>query len=422
MNLNIKVFHSPRRILLLLMALLCIALPFHSQACPVTSPVKMTPLEVVAGASNKFGFQFYEKIAAQNPAGNQFMSPISVWAALSMTSEGAAGSTLQLLSKALGLPETTVLHAGIAELSKALARADAPYALAVANAIWPEKTSKINPEFLATIKKVYHGASTPLDFQRQSEASRQKINTWVEKQTNNRIKDLLPEGSIEPSTRMVLTNAIFFKGKWKREFDKKFTQEQPFFLEDGKQVKAQLMHLPNNEAAQLRYTEIDGIQALQLPYKGDDLSMVILLPARGTMSKLEKSLDAARWTQISNAMDEQQVNVWLPRFKMEIGGSIKPALSAMGMGAMFQDADFSRMFMGGGDFAVDDVIHKAFVEVNEEGTEAAAATAVVARTTSAGMDSPKTIVNFRADHPFIFMIQHNASKSILFMGKVMNPS
>ncbi len=385
------------------------------------APLAEKPLEVVADASNQFGFQLYQKVVTEKPAGNQFMSPFSVWAALSMTSEGAAGSTLKLLSKALGLPQATVLHAGLAELSRALARADAPYALAVANAIWPEKSSNINPEFLATIQKVYHGASTPMDFIGQTEASRQKINAWVEKQTNNRIKDLIPAGAIDSDTRLVLTNAIFFKGKWKQEFDKKFTQEQPFFLEDGKQVKAQLMLLPNDEEAQLRYTEMDGIQALQLPYKGDDLSMVILLPARGAMSKLEKGLDAAQWNKINDAMDEQQVNVWLPRFKMEIGGSIKSSLEAMGLTPMFQDADFSRMFIGGDDLIVSDVIHKAFVEVNEEGTEAAAATAVIMKTESASMHT-ETIYDFRADHPFIFMIQHNASKSILFMGKVMNPA
>ena len=274
---------------------------------------------------------------------------------------------------------------------------------------------------MATINKVYHGESVPLDFVQKTEESRLKINAWVEQQTNNRIKNLIPAGAVTSSTRMVLTNAIFFKGKWKLEFDKKLTQELPFILEDGSEVKVPLMYQPAAED-KLRYVAMDGFQALELPYKGDDLSMVILLPGSGPMSKMEKGLSANRWAEIDNAMQYQKVNVWLPRFKMELGGSIKPSLTAMGMGALFANADFSRMFMGGGSLAVSDVIHKAFVEVNEEGTEAAAATAVIIMETSAKMDEPDPIMNFRADHPFIFMIQHKASKSILFMGKVMKPN
>lgn len=418
-----SILQLSKRFLLLLIPALCLLLPLRVSACRLVINPKSTPLESVAGASNQFGFQLYQKMAAQKPAANQFMSPFSVWAALSMTSEGAAGSTLELLSKALGLPEAAVLHAGLAELSQALSRADAPYALAVANAIWPEKTAQLNPEFVATIKKAYHGESVPLDFAQKSEESRLKINAWVEQQTNKRIKNLIPAGAVGSDTRMVLTNAIFFKGKWKLEFDKKLTQELPFYLQDGSDasVQAPLMYRPAAED-KLRYVEMDGFQALQLPYKGDDLSMVVLLPGSGPMSKMEKELSADSWAEISNAMRYQQVNVWLPRFKMELGGSIKPSLEAMGLGGLFAEADFSRMFLGGGSFAVSDVIHKAFVEVNEEGTEAAAATAVIVRETSAIIEDPAPIMNFRADHPFIFMIQHNASRSILFMGKVMKPN
>ncbi len=422
MKINTTILHLPKRLLFSLLALVCFAFPFRSQACSLMRPAKQTPLEVVSGASNQFGFQLYHQMTAGKANENQFMSPFSVFAALSMTSEGAGGATLELLRKTLGLPDSETLHAGLAALGQALSPADAPYALAVANAIWPEKTAKLAPEFVATIEKVYHGASKPLDFKNASEAARQTINTWVEQRTNNRIKDLIPAGAVDASTVMVLTNAIFFKGKWKNEFDKKNTQDQPFTLEDGKEVKAPLMYQPSSEENLLSYADLDGIQALQLPYKGDDLSMVILLPERGDMAKLEKSLDDAFWNVVSGSMRPAQVNVWLPRFKMELGGSIKPQLEAMGMGPLFQAGDFSRMFTSGSGYAVSDVIHKAFVEVNEEGTEAAAATAVIMWETDAMVEEPDPIYDFRADHPFIFMIQHNASKSILFMGKVMKPN
>lgn len=417
---RIQSIRPPKQLFLKLMLLLAMAIPAFGRACLIArDPAPATSLETVANASNQFGFQLYQEIIKGKSGDNQFMSPFSVFAALSMTSEGAANGTLTLLSKVLGLPETKILHEGLAELSKALTPENAPYALAIANAIWPEKSFDLKPEFAATIQKVYAGASIPQDFTGNYEGARKTINQWVEQRTNKRIVDLLPPGSLNEMTRMVLTNAIFFKGKWALEFDKKLTEVQPFHLENGKDVQAPLMYLPSENY--LRYGEFDGIQALQLPYKGGDLSMVILLPKLGKMDKFEASLDSNIWAKV-NYMSSERVNVWLPSFKMEIGGSMKEPLSDMGMEPLFENADFSRMFSDKVPFAISDVIHKAFVEVNEEGTEAAAATAVITvETTSMPRPQPEP-KNFRADHPFIFMIQHNASKSILFMGKVMNPS
>lgn len=384
------------------------------------NPTPTASLDAVAAASNAFSFRLYRQMAGEKPASNQFLSPFSVFAALAMTSEGAGGSTLDILQTTLGLPKSEILHAGIQELAVALSKKNAPYALALANAIWPEKSFHLLPDFLSTIRKVYQGQSIPMNFKTDYEQSRKTINAWVEKQTQQRIKNLLPDGSLNTLTRMVLTNAIYFKGKWKLQFSKQLTQQQPFTLSDGKQVQVPLMHLPFKKE-HLLYGEMNGFQALRLPYEGDDLSMLVLLPKPGEMGKLEQGLDSTQWVAITRGMKAQRVNVWLPRFRIESGGSIKPTLSALGMAPLFEDADFSRMFSDPVEFVISDVFHKAFVEVNEEGTEAAAATAVVVAEKSAAMEEDP-IRNFRADHPFIFMIQHNASKSILFMGKVLNPA
>jgi serpin B len=399
-------------------ALICFA-PSGMWACDFADPSFARPMEIVASASNQFGIALYKQIAAEKPTENQFMSPYSVFTALAMTSEGSANESLRILTKVLGLPDSPTLQAGVFELGQALGKADAPYALAVANAIWPEKSALLSPEFQAVIAQVYAGACTPLNYAGDPEAARKTINAWVEQKTNDRIKDLLPAGSIGPLTKMVLTNAIFFKGKWQIQFDKALTQPQPFFLADGNEVAAPLMYLPSGDQ-KLRYAQLPTCQAIELPYHGDDLSMVVLLPAQGKLAPLEASLDAGFWEKLHTSMQAAEVNVWLPRFKMDAGGSIKKQLTALGMGPLFVRANFSRMFLGASSLSISDVFHKGFVEVNEEGTEAAAATAVVIQSDSE-ISMPDPIYNFRADHPFIFLIQHNASKSILFMGKVMNP-
>ena len=379
------------------------------------------PLAAVASSSNQFGFQLYQKIASQAPNSNQFMSPFSVYAALAMTSEGTAGNSLEVLRKTLALPDETTLHAGLEALAKALQPQNASYALAVANAIWPSKTAKLNPVFVATIQKIYQGASIPQDFQNNSELARTTINNWVAKRTNDRIKNLLPAGSVNSSTAIVLTNAIFFKGKWQFQFDKKETSDQAFFSEAKKEIAVPMMHLAGSDDFSLAYGQTADYEVLRLPYKGDALSMVILLPNLGGMAAFEKAFDAKQWAQLNEIMELKKVNVWLPRFKMELGGSIAGDLKSLGLAPLFENADFTRMFTSGGGFKISDVIHKAFVEVNEEGTEAAAATAVlIAETAVEGEYEPE--INFRADHPFLFMIEHNASHSILFMGKVMNPA
>jgi serpin B len=413
--------HHSRKQSLLLTFLLAIVLlfPRPAQACELTATSQGAALQTVTDAGNKFGFELYRQLSKNQK--NQFFSPFSVFAALAMTSEGLGGASLETLRKAMFLPDEATLHAGLQELSKALAVPDAPYALAVANAIWPGASVRMHQAFLSTIRTIYLGESKALDYGKDPDAARKLINAWVEKQTRDRIKDLLPDGSITRATAMVLTNAIYFKGKWKLEFDKAATQDASFFLDGKSEVKVPLMHQPAGET-KFSYGEVNGTQVLELPYKGDDLSMVVMLPKLGKIGDLEAGLDADKWTTLRNSMRREEVNIWLPRFKMEIGGSIREQLTAMGMGSLFGASDFSRMFENGaGGFQVSDVFHKAFVEVNEEGTEAAAATAVVVNETSALIHEP-VVYDFRADHPFLFVIQHRATGNVLFMGKVMNPA
>lgn len=407
------------RPLLLAIAILFLARPIMACDLPATNPDK-TATQAVSDANNAFAFKVYKALSKSKKGEGQFFSPFSIFCALSMTSEGMDGQTLADLRTGLGLPDEATLHTGLMDITNSLNAKDLPYAMALANAIWPNAGSKLQPKFLETVAEIYLGESNPLDFQSDADGSRKIINAWVEKLTRERIKNLLPAGSIDSDTRMVLTNAIYFKGSWAQEFDKTLTIDQPFLRDGLDPVSVPLMYRPAGET-HLQYVERDGIQVLELPYKGDDLSMVVMLPKFGMMGNLESKLGAVEWDNFRKSMRPQLVNVRLPRFKMAIGGSIREQLMGIGLGSLFGECDLSRMFVDGEGYSVSDVYHKAFVEVNEVGTEAAAATAVVIKCTDA-MGDLDPIIDFRADHPFVFMIQQRSTGNILFMGKVTDPS
>jgi serpin B len=254
-----------------------------------------------------------------------------------------------------------------------------------------------------------------VDFVTETEKTRQKINRWVEDKTNDKIKNLIPEGALNAMTRLVLTNAIYFKGDWASQFDKDDTEDADFFVSPEKTVTASLMY----QKEEFKYAENELLQILQLPYKGDDLSMLVLLPKEKIgLADLEKELTADKLTEWQKRMYEQEIEVYLPKFKMTSQFSLSETLKKMGMSDAFDPgkADFSGM-TGNKDLFISAVLHKAFVEVNEKGTEAAAATGVMMQLSMA-LDEPV----FRADHPFIFMIQDNKTGSILFVGRVMDPT
>jgi len=294
----------------------------------------------------------------------------------------------------------------------------ASYQLNVADALWAQRGQSFLPEYLKVVQSSYGAGFQPIDFRAGPDAARATINHWIEKQTNNKIQDLLAPGAVTPTTRLVITNAIYFKGDWLDAFDKKATEDADFHLSASQTVKAPLMH----ETGGFAYFDGGAFQALELAYKGGALAMVVLLPKDvDGLPALEQSLTAAalsEWTGKLAPVDK--VVVTLPRFAMTRAFELNDALAAMGMAQAFTGAaDFSGM-TGRRDFTISAAIHKAFIDVNETGTEAAAATSIVMRATAMRYEPPPVV--FRADHPFLFLIRDTRSGAILFLGRVADPT
>lgn len=408
-----------RQSILLLIALMLIVTMAHARGEPPSEPVK-----ALAKDANDFGIDLYAVLAAQEKDKNLFFSPWSIHAALSMTSEGARNQTAAQMAKVLRLPgEQEKLAPLYGQWMKLLNNPapwvdkKPPYELVAANALWGQKGYPFQVAFTDTLKKHYDAGLSELDFKAATEDARQTINGWVEKQTKDKIKDLIPQGALSPESRLVLTNAIYFKAGWAEKFEKSNTKNEPFFVAGGKQVEVPLMY----QQDRFGYAETEAIQALQLPYRGWELSMLVLLPkAKDGLAAVEKELSAANMAKWTADLRTRPVKVHLPRFKTTTSFMLGKTLTGMGMADAFDPAkaDFSgmttqeRIWIG-------EVIHKAFVDVNEEGTEAAAATAVMM--VGSAMPRPEEPAVFRADHPFIFVIRHNASGSVLFMGRVNDP-
>jgi serpin B len=287
------------------------------------------------------------------------------------------------------------------------------FRLNIVNAIWGQKGYQFLSTFLDILAENYGAGLRVLDFAEEPEKSRITINEWVSNETNKRIKDLLPPGSVTALTRLVLTNAIYFNAAWQYPFDKDATKDGPFHLLDGGEVTVPMMR----EEKSLDYTEGEGYQAVELPYDGRQLSMLILLPRAGQFETFEKSLNAQRINDIVENLASQQVALTMPRFEFESSFSLGETLAAMGMPDAFSNADFSGM-TGSRDLFISDVVHKAFVSVDEAGTEAAAATAVIMPPSA----PPGATVEMTIDHPFIFVIRDIETGAILFVGRVVNPS
>jgi len=366
-------------------------------------------VSAVVEANNRFALDIYNEVSPKEK--NVFFSPYSVSSALAMAFEGARGKTAEDIKSALYFPEAEVMRRGYARLYNEI-NSEEDYDLNIANALWVQRDYKLLEDYLSVIKDYYGGNAENVDFVRDPEGSREKINGWVEDQTKERIKDLIPPSTIDSLTRLIITNAIYFKGEWAMQFNKDSTKREEFRVDGDKTVEVDMMSLLEQS---FRYLENSEVQVLELPYKGENTSMIILLP-RGEIDDFENSLSYEKLMGYMSGMESTDVDVYLPRFTLEKMLGLNDFLMKRGMGSAFGDrADFSGM-TGNRDLFISDVIHKAFVEVNEEGTEAAAATAVVFRATS--MPKPRNV--FRADHPFIFFIQRNGN--ILFMGRVADPS
>jgi len=373
----------------------------------------------VVEGNSAFAFDLYAKL--KTAKGNLIFSPCSISTALAMTYAGARGDTAAEMEKTLRFAlGQDALHPAMADLVDDLnARGGdegkAAYELVVANRLWGQSGYNFLAPFLE-LNRTYYGAGLELvDFARATEAARKKINAWVEDQTRDKIRELLKPGVLNALTRLVLTNAIYFKGNWASEFKKERTADAPFHVTPEKTVDAPMMR----QTEKFGYAETGDVQVLDMPYVGDDLSMTILLPKKAdSLGDVEASLSAAQLKTWIARLREEKVAVFLPRFKVEFGLGLSETLKAMGMPLAFSNAaDFSGMD-GTRDLYITAVIHKAFVEVNEEGTEAAAATGVVVGLKSAPM---KPLV-FRADRPFVFLIRDRATGSVLFIGRVTDPT
>ena len=373
--------------------------------------------KLVAEPNNAFAVDLYAKL--KDAEGNLFFSPLSISTALAMTYAGARGDTAAQMAQVLhfGLPQDRLHSAQGALMAKLQAqKKDRGYQLSIANALWGQKGRQFLPEFLDLTKRHYGAGLREVNFA-QTERARKTINKWVEKQTHDKIKDLIKEGVLDPETVLVLTNAIYFRGDWAYQFEEDRTSDAPFTLLAGDKVKVPMMR----QTEDFKYMEGDDFKALELPYKNNELSMIIFLPNKPDgLPGFEKALTAERVATSIAKMGKEEVRVKLPKFKLTSEFLLVDTLKSMGMTDAFAlpPADFSGM-TGKKDLFIAKVIHKAFVDVNEKGTEAAAATAVPVQTLEEMPREPKV---FRADHPFLFLIRDNHTGSILFMGRVMNPA
>lgn len=390
------------------------------------SPLRADINDVVS-ANNRFSFDLYSNLAQKDD--NIFISPYSISTALAMTYEGARGKTAEEMEKVFYFPEDSkARREGFLEIINEINKKDKKYKLHTANALWVEKTYKLLDDYLKVIERYYQGKATNLGFidSSEREQSRVMINAWVEAQTSNKIREILKPDALSSDTRLVLTNAIYFKGDWQTQFDKGATKEEDFKITPEKKVKVQMMRLTGKmigagfKYPEFKYVETDDLQAIELPYDGSELSMLILLP-KDSLESVERTLNYERIKNIREKLENYPVEVYMPKFKLEREYLLNSTLIKMGMPSAFSDsfADFSGMD-GTKKLKMGKVIHKAFVEVNEEGTEAAAAT-VVEMIAKVAVQEFKKPVSFRADHPFLFIIQHNKTGAILFIGRVYDP-
>ncbi len=385
---------------------------------PAMGKADLAPL--VEGNST-FVFDLYQTLRSTD--GNLFYSPYSISLALAMTYAGARGDTEKQMSKTLHflLPQDR-LHPALNSLDLTLAsrgqgakgKDEEGFRLHIINAIWGQKDYEFLPEFLDLLAENYGAGLRILDFIKATEQSRIAINQWVSDQTEERIKDLIPQGAIDTLTRLVLTNAIYFNAAWQYPFDKAATSDGDFNLLNGDKITVPMMR----QTESLGYAKGDGYQAVELPYGGRELSMVILLPEQGQFDSFESSLSSQQVGNIIQEIEDREVVLSMPKFEYESSFGLKKALTDLGMRVSFTpDADFSGMD-GKRDLFIHDVLHKAFVSVDEAGTEAAAATAVIVGVTSV----PAETIELKIDRPFIFLIRDIETGTILFVGRVMNPN
>ena len=391
-------------------------------------PATRADLRELVQGNNDFAFDLYR--ALSNEEGNLFYSPFSVSQALAMTFAGARSETERQMADTLHyrLPQSS-LHPAFNALDRTLAsrgrdprgtqnqeEAKQYFRLNIANAVWGQHGYGFLPDFLDVLAENYGAGMRPLDFAGAPEESRARINDWVAEETEDKVKDLLPPGTIDPLTRLVLTNAIYFNASWHWPFDRRQTKMRPFHLEGGDIVDVPMMTETSKDF--YGYTRGDGYQAVDVPYSYGEMSMTVLLPDEGDLGSLEDSLNAELLDQIMDDIEIDYITLTIPLFKFESEFSLGETLAGMGMPDAFDDrADFSGM-TGSKDLLISQIVHKAFVSVDERGTEAVASTAGVVILVSGSSKEPIPVT---VNRPFIFLIRDTATGTVLFLGRVMNP-
>jgi serpin B len=405
-----------------IVSLLALAAPANASATPPGPPPAPTPTPTTTVASANVDFDFAMYGALRGKQGNLFFSAPSMRQALGIAYLGARGTTASEMSNALHFDADRAKSAASAkdELGGWQAARGASQ-LAIANRLWADQGFEMNGDFVTTANGAYGSAVEPVDFSHAPNPARLTINGWVAKQTNDKIKDLLPPPSITSDTRLVITNAIWFKGTWEKTFDKKQTRDAAFHVDATTKVDVPTMH----QTSVFGFASVPGAKVLEMPYGKSDLAMDVVLPDDPNgLSKIEEKLTSGTFATWTSSLAKRKVVVAFPKVTFTWGGSVKPELKALGMKTAFtpSGADFTGIAApaaAGGSLYVSDVFHKAFVAIDEEGTEAAAATAVIIARESAAIEPPP--VRFEADHPFVFVIRDVKRGRILFMGRVTNP-
>jgi serpin B len=424
------------KVLLWAVSILMATLMLGLAACPPAAageliksdkPRNTTPdtseseLATLVEGNSTFAFELYQELKKED--GNLFCSPYSLTLALVMTYAGARGETEQQMADALHfiLPQDR-LHPAFNALALemdsrgkgAKGKDGGDFRLNIVNAIWGQKGYEFLATYLDTLAANYGAGLRVMDFANELEESRTTINQWASDQTEGRIDNVLPEGSVDTSTKLIIANAIYFNAAWKYEFNEDRTRDAPFYRLDGSEGTVPMM----KQTKSFGYTEGDGYQAVELLYDGGELSMVIFLPQEGSFEAFEQALDLEQANTVINALRYREVALTMPRFEFDSAFNLRPSLESMGMPIAFsRDADFSGM-TGGKDLLIDGVLQKAFVSVAETGTEAAAVSIVSMVPTS----MPEPPVKFNANRPFIFLIRDIETGAILFLGRVLDPA
>lgn len=386
--------------------------------------------------TNSLAFDLYGTVCSEHQGENLLASPVSITTALAMAYAGARGDTRDQMRETLHYTlDDDTLHAAFDALQSELnSRGDdldeddlpsnydaeddpVPFQLTLVNAVWGQTDYPFREDYLTLLEDHYGGGLEEVDYKSDPEAAREEINAWVANQTEERIEDLLPKGALNQLTRLVLTNAVYFLANWHHPFEESATSTQAFTALDGSATEVPMM----SQSETFPYAEVNGVQAVDLPYIGEDVSMLVILPPEGEFEAYERELDRSALSRLVDALDAREGSVSLPRFEFESSFALRKILEALGMPIAFSksEADFSGMAhldQTSENLYIDDVYHDTYIAVDEKGTEAAAATGVVVKADSV----PMSPFEFVADRPFLFAIRDRLTETILFLGRVVD--